>query len=73
MPKPRPICGCCRVEMRVMQNEVTVNDPAVGEFPSTYWSGDKYRCPECAAKVVTNFGIGTSSPVDGGQSMEFTR
>jgi hypothetical protein len=35
-----------------------VNDPTAGGFPSTYWAGDIFKCPECSAEVVVGFSSG---------------
>ena len=51
-----PICVPCRLEMRCVKNCRLVCDPEVGGFPSTYWLGDEYECPECGARIVTGFG-----------------
>jgi hypothetical protein len=42
--------------MRCSKNEILVKDPEVGQFPSTYWSGDEYLCPKCGHVVITGFG-----------------
>lgn len=69
---PRPICTTCQAEMVCSEMGFLVNDPAIAEFPSTYWFGDTFRCNGCAAEVVVQFG----SPVgphqcDPSESMEF--
>ncbi len=57
MSKPRPICAACRLEMRCVKNDRIVRDQAHGEeFPSSYWAGDQYECPQCHAQVVVGFG-----------------
>jgi len=52
-----PICVKCRLEMRCVKNNRVVRDPEAGGFPSTYWLGDEYECPECEARIVTGFGV----------------
>jgi hypothetical protein len=42
--------------MRCSKNELLVKDPEAGQFPSTYWSGDKWLCPKCGHEVITGFG-----------------
>lgn len=37
------------------ENEVLVRDPPSGAFPSTFWSGDRYRCPKCGHQIITGF------------------
>jgi hypothetical protein len=32
-----------------------VRDPTVGDFPSTYWKGDRYTCPICGSDIVIGF------------------
>lgn len=56
MSGPAPICVQDRVEMRCTRNNRLVKDPEAGGFPSTYWLGDEYCCPVCAARIVTGFG-----------------
>ena len=51
-----PICVKCRLEMRCVKNNRLVRDPEVGGFPSTYWLGDEYECPDCRSRIVTGFG-----------------
>jgi hypothetical protein len=41
--------------MRCEKNDFVVRDPEKGGFPSTYWVGDKYRCPVCGQEVVVGF------------------
>jgi hypothetical protein len=53
---PTPICVKCRVAMRCGQNDFIVRDSADGGFPSTYWAGDKFYCPQCGHEVVVGFG-----------------
>ena len=52
----RPICVECRVEYSCDKNEVLVNDPAVGEFPATYWYADRWICPGCNHQVIVGRG-----------------
>ena len=52
----RPICVKCRVEYSCDKNEVLVNDPAVGEFPATYWYADRWICPGCNHQVIVGRG-----------------
>ena len=54
---PRPICVKCHVEMRCRKNNFPVHDPAVGDFPSTYWLGDLFACPGCGTQIITDFGV----------------
>lgn len=72
-----PICTQCAQEMVCEENGVTINDPAVGDMPATYWSADRYACPRCGFKVIT----GTADkgcpaidvlPEDLATSLEFT-
>ncbi len=53
---PAPICVKCQLEMRCAQNDRIVNDVRAGDFPSTYWRGDLFRCPQCNTEVVVGFG-----------------
>lgn len=69
---PSPICVGCQREMGVAKNDCAVNDQAVSGFASTTWLGDRYRCPGCAAEVVTGFGKGMAGRVEQ-DSIEFTR
>ena len=55
MKTPIPICFKCRVEMRCEKNSQMVHDPEAGGFPSTYWVGDVFKCPECSSQVVVGF------------------
>lgn len=57
----RPICAKCKREMPCVKNEVMVKDKAADGFPSTYWYGDQYECPECGAQIITGFGNGMSA------------
>jgi len=59
-----PICVPCRLEMRCVKNNRVVRDPEAGGFPSTYWLGDEYECPDCGARIVTGFGVPISLVVD---------
>ena len=59
-----PICVPCRLEMRCVKNNRVVRDPEAGGFPSTYWLGDEYECPDCGARIVTGFGAAMSLVVD---------
>ncbi len=54
----RPVCVPCGREMYPAKNEFLVKDKAVGNFPSTVWQGDLYKCPRCQAQIVTGFGQG---------------
>jgi len=51
----QPICCNCRIVMRCEKNHFIVRDPEVGGFPSTYWVGDKWKCPVCDHEIVTGF------------------
>lgn len=53
---PRPICVGCRIEMRCTKNDRVVHDPRVGEFPETFWNGDRYECDSCGSDIVIGFG-----------------
>lgn len=74
MSRPRPICIPCKVEMRCERNDQLVNDPQADNFPSTYWSGDQYRCPACGHAIVTGFGAAMPErfAVDKETSIQFT-
>lgn len=67
---PNPICRACAKVMRCSENEVVVNDPAVGNYPASYWQGDAYQCSECNAEVVIGFGA-PSMTAPGSESLEF--
>lgn len=62
---PTPICCKCRVAMKCEQNDFIVRDPET-QFPSTYWAGDKFRCPVCGHEIVVGFG----KPVDAEKAEE---
>ena len=67
LSRSTPICVKCKVLMKCHKNAQFVRDPAVGGFPSTYWSGDVWKCPGCSCKVVTGFGskiVSENGPVD---------
>lgn len=51
-----PICCNCRLAMRCQKNDFIVCGPTGGGFPSTYWAGDKFRCPSCGHEVAVGFG-----------------
>jgi len=57
-----PICVKCRLEMRCVKNNRLVADPEADGFPSTYWLGDEYECPDCGCRIVTGFGLAMSGP-----------
>lgn len=59
-----PICVPCRLEMRCVKNRRLVADPEVGGWPSTYWFGDEYQCPECGHRIVTGFGVPIAEKLD---------
>jgi hypothetical protein len=74
----RPICFLCKLEMTCEKNEVMVKDKAVGKFPSTYWYGDLYGCPECGAQIIVGFGKPMDAEkaekmADAKTALEFTR
>ena len=52
----RPVCCACSVEMRCQRNEVYAICRTDGRLGSCYYSGDRYECPECGARVLTGFG-----------------
>jgi hypothetical protein len=54
--KLEPICAKCKRTMVCAKNNFLVADPASGDFPSTYWYGDKWDCPGCGAEIVVGFG-----------------
>ena len=60
-PFQRPICRKCCREFMPIKNDVMVKDKAVGNYPSTYWSGDLYKCPGCGAQIITGFGTGMTA------------
>ena len=64
MSAPTPICVKCRLEMRCVKNRRLVRDPETGGFPSTFWMGDEYECPECKARIVTGFGKSFAPSLD---------
>ena len=68
----QPICMTCGIIMRCKKNEFVVKDPRVGDFKSTYWSGDLYQCPKCGVEVVvgTGMGIDHDTAVKGGIANE---
>ena len=53
---PLPICVACKKQMECVQNNVPVKDAPVGDFPSTVWVGDKYKCGGCGAEIIAGFG-----------------
>ena len=54
----RPICVKCKVEMACVENQFLVRDPAGPGFPSTYWFGDRFQCPDCSSEIVAGFSKG---------------
>lgn len=68
LSRSTPICVKCKVLMQCHKNSQLVKDPAINRFPSTFWSGDVWKCPGCSCKVVTGFGTAIASckvaPVD---------
>ncbi len=52
-----PICVPCKQEMQCELSDCIVNDPASGNFPATYWIGDKWKCPKCGHEIVAGCGI----------------
>ncbi len=52
---PSPVCAKCHVEMRCAKNDFIVEEMADTEFPYRVWFADLWRCPTCAAEVVTGF------------------
>ena len=69
---PRPICVSCACEMKCERNDQCVNDPKMDKFPSTYWLGDKYKCPACESEVVVDFGEGSWNRPES-DSIEFSQ
>lgn len=55
---PQPICCKCRIVMRCEKNSFMVRDPEKSGFPSTYWAGDKWKCPVCGQEIVCGFSAG---------------
>ena len=54
----RPICMQCKVQMSCMDNDFPIRDAPKGNFPSTLWLGDLWKCPKCSVEMVTGFGRG---------------
>ena len=73
MSAPFPICVKCRLEMRCKKNNRLVADPEAGGFPSSYWLGDEWECPECGSRIVTGFGkpMDTHPGSDYGEAVVF--
>ena len=53
---PRPVCVCCRKEMRCSKNGRAVLTTTDGN-PYQLWEGDEYECRECGHRVVVGFGL----------------
>lgn len=51
---PRPMCGKCNREMRIVKTGRSVLIEA-GGTPYEAWSGDEFACQDCGAIVVTQF------------------
>ena len=67
LTRSTPICVKCKVLMKCHKNAQFVRDPQFEGFPSTYWSGDVWKCPGCSCKVVTGFGsqiVSENDPID---------
>lgn len=74
---PQPICVPCKVEMVCDKNEAYVHDPPSGQFPATYWSGDRYRCPKCGHQIIAGIAskgvmVDDLRPEDAEEALEFT-
>lgn len=55
----KPACTNCNREMQCTTNGVVVGVVVKrGGTTDLYqcWNGDEYTCPDCKAKVVTNYG-----------------
>ena len=53
----QPICVLCRCTMKCTKNEILVKDRPAEGYPSTYWSGDIFACPQCGQEIITGFGM----------------
>jgi hypothetical protein len=71
LTRSTPICVKCKVIMKCHKNAQFVQDPTVGGFPSTVWSGDVWKCPGCSCKVVTGFGSAIVNGVGSVDVLEF--
>jgi uncharacterized Zn-binding protein involved in type VI secretion len=56
-----PICTDCNVEMRCVENGVTV---AHVDTPHWVRKGDRYSCPQCRNEFITSLGEAYDSNVD---------
>ena len=59
----RPVCVPCKATMQPEKNGFAVVSMAPDSFedgapvsPYQVWHGDKWKCRECGAEVVTGFG-----------------
>ena len=57
--------------MRCEKNSFIVCDSKKEGFSSTYWSGDKWKCPICGQEIVCGFGTGTQEIAAGVEALEF--
>jgi len=53
---PKPICAKCKREMNCEKNEALVRDREAKGYPSTYWYGDRFKCPSCEIQIIVGFG-----------------
>ena len=65
-----PICMSCGVVMKCKKNGFLVKDPQAGNFPSTYWRGDLYKCPTCGVEIVSGTGDGMTAEQCGSEADE---
>lgn len=47
---PRMVCVRCKIEFRVIKNEVVLAQP------DALWYGDLWKCPTCGTEVVAGIG-----------------
>lgn len=49
------VCVECEVEFVIDRNGVAVEEMAfIPPEPHLLWRGDRYACPKCGKKVITN-------------------